>query len=73
MCIRDRPTGNLDEETGRAVLSLLLELTRDAGKTLFMATHAVEVAALADRVLHLDHGKLVSDDQWRTSHPAAAD
>jgi putative ABC transport system ATP-binding protein len=73
LILADEPTGNLDEETGRTVLSLLLELTRDAGKTLFMATHAVEVAALADRVLHLDHGKLVSDDLWRATHPEAAD
>jgi putative ABC transport system ATP-binding protein len=73
LILADEPTGNLDEETGRTVLSLLLELTRGAGKTLFMATHAAEVAALADRVLHLDHGKLVSDDLWRTTHPFPAD
>ena len=41
--------------------SLLLELTRDAGKTLFMATHAPEVTQQADRVLHLVQGKLVAD------------
>lgn len=70
LILADEPTGNLDEETGQTVLSLLLELTRGAGKTLFMATHAAEVAQLADRVLHLDHGKLVSDEQWRTSHPS---
>lgn len=58
LVLADEPTGNLDEDTGDTVLSLLLELTRDAGKTLFMATHAPEVAAQADRVLHLVHGKL---------------
>jgi len=62
LVLADEPTGNLDEETGATVLSLLLELTRDAGKTLFMATHAPEVAEQADRVLHLVHGKLVSDE-----------
>jgi putative ABC transport system ATP-binding protein len=61
LILADEPTGNLDEDTGESVLSLLLELTRDAGKTLFMATHAPEVARQADRVLHLEHGKLVSD------------
>jgi putative ABC transport system ATP-binding protein len=65
LILADEPTGNLDEDTGDTVLTLLLELTRDAGKTLFMATHAPEVARLADRVLHLDHGKLVSDQAWR--------
>lgn len=68
LILADEPTGNLDEDTGDTVLSLLLELTRDSGKTLFMATHAPEVARLADRVLHLDHGKLVSDQLWRAAH-----
>ncbi|RIK53032.1 MAG: ABC transporter ATP-binding protein [Chloroflexi bacterium] len=69
LILADEPTGNLDEETGESVLALLLELTRGAGKTLFMATHAPEVAAQADRVLHLVHGKLISDQAWRAQHP----
>ncbi len=68
LILADEPTGNLDEDTGEIVLTLLLELTRDTGKTLFMATHAPEVARLADRILHLDHGKLVSDQAWRSAH-----
>jgi putative ABC transport system ATP-binding protein len=68
LVLADEPTGNLDEDTGARVLDLLLDLTRDAGKTLFMATHAPEVARLANRVLHLDHGKLVSDQAWRETH-----
>jgi putative ABC transport system ATP-binding protein len=68
LVLADEPTGNLDEDTGTRVLDLLLDLTRDAGKTLFMATHAPEVARLANRVLHLDHGKLVSDQAWRATH-----
>ncbi len=59
--LADEPTGNLDEETGEHVLGLLLELTRGAGKTLIMATHAPDVAAQADRVLHLVQGKLVNE------------
>ena len=61
LILADEPTGNLDESTGDSVLSLLLELTRDAGKTLIMATHAPEIAHLADRVLHIEHGKLVAN------------
>jgi putative ABC transport system ATP-binding protein len=68
LILADEPTGNLDEETGATVLALLLELTRDSGKTLLMATHAPEVAQQADRVLHLVHGKLVGDQQWRAQH-----
>ncbi len=69
LILADEPTGNLDDETGQRVLGLLLELTRASGKTLFMATHAPEAARLADRVLHLAHGKLVSDEAWRAAHP----
>ncbi|MEM6282311.1 MAG: ABC transporter ATP-binding protein [Chloroflexota bacterium] len=48
--IADEPTGNLDEDTGESVLGLLLELTRDAGRTLIMATHSPEIVPFADRV-----------------------
>jgi putative ABC transport system ATP-binding protein len=72
LILADEPTGNLDEETGDTVLRLLLELSRDTGKTLIMATHAPEVAQQADRVLHLVHGKLVSEEVWRTQHAERA-
>ncbi len=56
--LADEPTGNLDDETGEKVLKLLLELTRDAGKTLIMATHNPDIVQLADRVGRLHDGKL---------------
>ncbi len=58
LVLADEPTGNLDEETGARVLSLLLELTQEAGKTLIMATHNPEVAPLADRVYSIHEGRL---------------
>ncbi len=59
--LADEPTGNLDEETGRAVLELLLDLTRRANKTLIMATHNPEIVPLADRVFRIKNGQLVAD------------
>jgi putative ABC transport system ATP-binding protein len=59
LVLADEPTGNLDEDTGKTVLSLLLELTRDAGKTLVMATHNPEIIPYADRVCRIHEGKLV--------------
>jgi len=56
--LADEPTGNLDAETGETILSLLLRLSRDAGNTLIVATHADEIAKVADRVFHIDGGKL---------------
>ncbi len=57
--IADEPTGNLDEETGQQILRLLLELTRDVGRTLIMATHNPEIVPLADRVCRIHESKLV--------------
>ena len=59
LVLADEPTGNLDEDTGQNVLTLLLELTRDAGKTLVMATHNPEIIPFADRVCRIHEGKLV--------------
>jgi putative ABC transport system ATP-binding protein len=61
LILADEPTGNLDEETGAKVLQLLLELTRNEGKTLIMATHNPEVVPLADVVYHIHDGKLVAE------------
>ncbi len=59
LVLADEPTGNLDEDTGQTVLKLLLELTRDAGKTLVMATHNPEILPFADRVGRIHEGKLI--------------
>lgn len=59
LVLADEPTGNLDEDNGRSILQLLLELTRDAGKTIVMATHNPEIVPLADRVCRIHEGQLV--------------
>ena len=56
--LADEPTGNLDEDSGRQVLALLLGLTRETGKTLVMATHSNEIAGCADRVCRIHEGRL---------------
>lgn len=58
LVLADEPTGNLDEENGERVLTLLLELTREEGKTLIMATHNPEIVPFADRVGRIHEGKL---------------
>ncbi|MGB3614443.1 MAG: ABC transporter ATP-binding protein, partial [Elainellaceae cyanobacterium] len=58
LILADEPTGNLDEETGETVLQLLLDLTRNAQKTLIMATHNPAIARAADRVLRVHEGRL---------------
>ena len=59
--LADEPTGNLDETTGQTILSLLLELTRQANKTLIMATHNPDIIPLADIIYQVKQGQLVEE------------
>lgn len=55
----DEPTGNLDTETGRAVIDLLFELNQNSGTTLVLVTHDERLAARCSHILRLAAGKLV--------------
>ena len=61
LILADEPTGNLDGDTGASVLRLLLDLTRDAGRTLIMVTHSLDVVPLADRAFQLSDGQLLEE------------
>ena len=58
LLIADEPTGNLDSENGRRVLDLLVELNRETGVTMILATHAPEIAAAATRVIRMRDGRI---------------
>src|SRR2546423_15679 len=58
LLLADEPTGNLDQESGHQVLSLLRQVASDS-RGVVLVTHDAEAAALADRVLRLDAGRLV--------------
>lgn len=62
LLLADEPTGNLDEETGQIIMALLLELTRQAGKTLIMVTHNPELIPLADKVYRVAQGTILEDN-----------
>lgn len=57
----DEPTGNLDEQNEQLVLALLQQLHSE-GRTIVMVTHNPELGKVADRVIRLQHGKLVEND-----------
>jgi putative ABC transport system ATP-binding protein len=59
----DEPTGELDFETGRRVLSLLHATTHVHRQTVMMVTHNTPVAAIADRVIRLRSGRVISDER----------
>ena len=58
--LADEPTGNLDGDTGATVLELLQTLRQRRHSTLVLVTHDLSVAALADRQIHLQSGRLVA-------------
>ena len=55
----DEPTGNLDAETGEKVIELLFELNREAGTTLVIVTHDLDLARMTQRILRLKGGKII--------------
>jgi putative ABC transport system ATP-binding protein len=59
LLIADEPTGQLDAETGLAVMELLRAVVRSEGVTALVATHDPQLLGLADRVLELGDGNLV--------------
>jgi lipoprotein-releasing system ATP-binding protein len=62
LLLADEPTGNLDPATGARVEQLLLELNREAGSTLIVATHSDRLATVMTRRLRLRGGRLMPDE-----------
>ncbi len=62
LILADEPTGNLDTETGDAVLDLLSALPRERGAATVLVTHDARVARYADRVLGMRDGRLTEPD-----------
>ena len=60
--LADEPTGNLDSKTSAEVMGLLQMTSREFHQTIIMITHNEEIAQLADRIIHLEDGKIVGGD-----------
>lgn len=58
----DEPTGNLDAETSEKVIKLLFDLNKDAGTTLIIVTHDLELAAKTSRNIKIKGGVILSDE-----------
>lgn len=55
----DEPTGNLDAETSEKIIDLIFDLNREAGTTLILVTHDLDLAAKTNRIIRLKGGKTV--------------
>ncbi|MFT5736633.1 MAG: putative ABC transport system ATP-binding protein [Maribacter sp.] len=63
----DEPTGNLDEETGEKVIKLLFDLNKEAGTTLVIVTHDLDLARRNNYVLRLKGGKIIANETTTVS------
>jgi putative ABC transport system ATP-binding protein len=71
LLLADEPTGNLDETNEGLVMDILHGLHKNGG-TIVVVTHSPEVAAHAERVVVLEHGRVASDSRGAPSGPEAA-
>jgi putative ABC transport system ATP-binding protein len=56
----DEPTGALDYNSGKNILQLLQDSCRKTGKTVIVITHNQAIAQMADRVMHIKNGQIIS-------------
>ena len=61
--LADEPTGNLDSVSSHDVLGLLKMAAKQFSQTLILITHDRDIAQLADRIIHIEDGKIVGDTQ----------
>lgn len=73
LLVADEPTGDLDRESGTAILNLLRQLSSEFGKTIVMVTHDSRAADAADRILHLEKGKLLESKEALLESSAKAE
>lgn len=71
LVLADEPTGNLDTRTSQNVLGLLRLMNEKYHQTLVMITHNLDIAQMADRVIRIEDGKVVS--QGERSHVFACE
>ena len=58
LILADEPTGNLDSENSKEVMSMLIRCVRQYGQTLVLVTHDASIASMADRVIRMQDGRI---------------
>lgn len=63
----DEPTGNLDAETSSKIVNLIFDLNKQAGTTLVLVTHDLDLASKTGRIIRLKGGKVITDELLGTN------
>jgi putative ABC transport system ATP-binding protein len=61
--LADEPTGALDTENGQAIMALLAEIAKDPGRAVLVVTHDPRTVAFADRIIHIEDGRIVGEER----------
>jgi putative ABC transport system ATP-binding protein len=61
LILADEPTAALDSKSGREVVSLMQILAKEQGCTILLVTHDNRILDIADRIVHMEDGRLISD------------
>lgn len=62
LMLADEPTGNLDSENSREIVSLLRKFNKENNQTVIIITHDERIAMSADRVISIEDGKITRDE-----------
>ena len=62
LMLADEPTGNLDSENSKEIISLLRKLNKENNQTVIIITHDEKIALSADRIISVQDGKIIGDE-----------
>lgn len=62
LMLADEPTGNLDSENSREIVSLLRQFNKELNQTVIIITHDEKIALSADRIISIEDGKITRDE-----------
>jgi putative ABC transport system ATP-binding protein len=66
--LADEPTGSLDSENGRAVMTLLARIAKDPRRTVLVVTHDPRSLALSQRIIHIEDGRILGEEPGGAQH-----
>jgi putative ABC transport system ATP-binding protein len=69
--LADEPTGALDSENGRAILKLLAQFAKDPSRGVLVVTHDPRILPFADRIVHIEDGRIIKDERGANVEGAA--
>jgi putative ABC transport system ATP-binding protein len=70
--LADEPTGALDSKNGHAIMTILAQIAKDSSRGVLVVTHDPRVLRFADRIIHMEDGRILSDEHNMTIDRRAA-